>query len=148
MMSKKSTIIIILILLLSTVLLSACSTPQTPTLTVPDGAQAGDLVDLETCTFTSFGKEHAADCGKLIVPENRSDPDTRLIALPVTHLKAASDTPAGPIFWLDGGPGHENIIRYPLDGLMENHDFVMVGYRGIEGLDLRVHRPYFRHAGR
>ena len=100
---------------------------------LPDGAQAGDLVDLEPCTFTLFNEEHAADCGTLIVPENRSDPDSRLIALPVIRLKAASDTPAEPIFWLQGGPGHENIISYPLDGLTENHDFVMVGYRGVEG---------------
>ncbi len=133
-MSKKPTITnILLILLLSTVLITACSAPQTPTLSVPDGAQAGDLVDLEPCTFTGLDGEYAADCGTLVVPENRSDPDTRLIALPVTRLKAASNTPAEPVFWLDGGPGHENIMGYPLDGLTGNHDFVMVGYRGVEG---------------
>lgn len=101
--------------------------------TVPDGAQAGDLTDLEPCTFTLSKEEHAADCGTLVIPENRYDPNSRLIALPVTRLKAASATPAEPIFWFSGGPGHDNIIRYPLDGLTENHDFVMVGYRGVEG---------------
>jgi pimeloyl-ACP methyl ester carboxylesterase len=133
-MSKQPTITsMLLIILLSTVLITACSAPETPPLCVPDGAQAGDLVDLEPCTFTSAGEEYAADCGTLIVPENRSDPDTRLIALPVTRLKAASGTPAEPIFWFSGGPGHPNKIGYPLDGLTEDHDFVMVGYRGVEG---------------
>lgn len=133
-MSKKPTITnIVFILLLSIVLATACSAPQNPTLTVPTGAQAGDLVNLEACTFTLLNEKHTADCGTLVVPENRGDPDSRLIALPVTRLKAANDTPAEPIFWLDGGPGHENIMRYPLDGLTDNHDFVMVGYRGMEG---------------
>jgi pimeloyl-ACP methyl ester carboxylesterase len=118
---------------ITSLLMASCVGTEEVPITVPAGAQAGDLVDLELCTFTLENEEHAADCGTLIVPENRSDPDTRLIALPVTRLKAASDNPAEPIFWLQGGPGHENIISYPLDGLTENHDFVMVGYRAMEG---------------
>jgi pimeloyl-ACP methyl ester carboxylesterase len=51
----------------------------------------------------------------------------------VTRVKAASDTPAEPVFWVAGGPGHDNLTPYPLDGLTENHDFVMVGYRGVDG---------------
>ena len=122
----------IMTLIASLLMVSCGGTGEVP-LTVPAGTQAGDLVDLEPCTFTLENEEHAADCGTLIVPENRSDPDSRLIALPVIRLKAASDTPAEPIFWIEGGPGHENIIVYPLDGVTENHDFVMVGYRGVEG---------------
>jgi len=134
MMSKKSTITnLLLTLLLSTTLITACSAPEAPALTVPDGAQAGDLLDLAPCTFTSIDGDLAAECGTLVVPENRSDPNSRLIALPVTRLKAASATPAEPIFWFSGGPGHPNKISYSLDGLTENHDFVMVGYRGMEG---------------
>ena len=128
---KRSIVALVVIAVLAT-LLPACGSNEASNI-VPAGAQAGDLVDLEPCTFTLMNEEHAADCGTLIVPENRSAPNTRLIALPVTRLKAASDTPAEPVFWLAGGPGHENIIHYSLDGLTENHDFVMVGYRGIEG---------------
>lgn len=133
-MSKKQIITnLLLILLLLTVLITACSTSQEPTLSVPDGVQAGNLVNLEPCTFTSVDGELAAECGTLVVPENRSDPGSRLIALPVTRIKAASATPAEPIFWFSGGPGHPNAIGYSLDGLTENHDFVMVGYRGMQG---------------
>jgi pimeloyl-ACP methyl ester carboxylesterase len=123
----------LLITLLSTVVITACNAPEAPTLSVPDEAQAGDLVDLEPCSFENDGVEYAADCGTLVVPENRADPNSRLIALPVTRPKAASGTPAAPIFWFSGGPGHPNRIGYPLDGLIENHDFVMVGYRGVQG---------------
>lgn len=113
-------------------LLAACGPAETR-ISVPAGAQAGDLVDLEPCTFTLFDEEHAADCGTLIVPENRADPDTRLIALPVIRLNAASDTPAEPVFWVAGGPGQPNRTSYSIDGLTDNHDFVMVGYRAAEG---------------
>jgi len=113
--------------------LAACGGTEEAVITVPEGAQVGDLVDLQSCTFTGADGDYAADCGTLVVPENRSDPDSRLIALPVTRLKAESDTPTEPIFWFSGGPGSKNIMRYPLDGVAENHDFVMVGYRGIDG---------------
>lgn len=129
----KTNYLLIVLVLVTALLLAACGAKETAPLTVPEGAQAGDLVDLEPCTFNLFDEEHAADCGTLIVPENRADPDTRLIALPVMRLKAASDTPAEPVFWVAGGPGSENITSYSLDGLTKKHDFVMVGYRGIEG---------------
>jgi pimeloyl-ACP methyl ester carboxylesterase len=113
--------------------MAACFGSKEAPITVPAGAQAGDLVDLEPCTFTLLDEDHAADCGTLIVPENRSDPNTRLIALPVMRVKAVSDTPAEPVFWVSGGPGHDNITSYSMDGLTDNHDFVMVGYRGVQG---------------
>jgi hypothetical protein len=105
---KKPTItILLLILLLSTTLITACSAPEASTLTVPEGAQAGDLVDLEPCTYEAKKVEYAADCGTLIVPENRNDPNSRLIALPVIRIRATDSNPAEPIFRLGGGPGQE-----------------------------------------
>ena len=56
---------------------------------VPKGAQAGDLV-LEPCTYATEDGSYAADCGTLVVPENRADPQSRLIALPVTRIRARS----------------------------------------------------------
>ncbi len=76
--------------------------------------------------------EYAADCGTLVVPENRSDPNSRLIALPVTHLLATGGSPAEPIFWLSGGPGNTNMDFSYVEGLIENHDIVLVGYRGVD----------------
>jgi pimeloyl-ACP methyl ester carboxylesterase len=131
---KKPTItVLLLILILSTTLVTACSTKEATPLTVPEGAQAGDLVNLELCTYEAKDVEYAADCGTLIVPENRSDPNSRLIALPVTRVHALSDNPEEPIFWLAGGPGSTNIGFSRMEGLIDNHDIVMVGYRGVDG---------------
>ncbi len=102
--------------------------------TVPSRAQAGDL-SLAPCQIYLEGddRHYAGDCGTLVVPENRKDSQSRLIALPVRRIKATGDAPLEPIFWFEGGPGIPNINLYPSDGLLERHDFVMVGYRGIDG---------------
>jgi pimeloyl-ACP methyl ester carboxylesterase len=99
---------------------------------VPSGARAGQL-DLEPCTYDAEHAELAAECGTLVVPENRRDPQSRLIALPVTRIHARSATPAEPIFRLEGGPGLSN-MEFPFaDRYNENHDVVLVGYRGVDG---------------
>jgi pimeloyl-ACP methyl ester carboxylesterase len=133
---KKQTITtLLLILILSTTLVTACSAPEAPALTVPDGAQAGDLVNLEPCTYEAKDVEYAADCGTLIVPENRANPESRLIALPVTRIRATGNQPAEPIFDLPGGPGIPNHGngRISLSWFIDQHDVVIVGYRGVDG---------------
>ena len=130
---KPTSTTLLLILLLSTILVTACSAPEVPALTVPEGVRAGDLVNLESCTYEAKGVEYAADCGTLAVPENRSNPESRLIALPVTRVHALSDNPGEPIFWFAGGPGSTNMRFSRMEGLIDNHDIVMVGYRGVDG---------------
>ncbi len=56
---------------------------------VPAGAKAGQLT-LHPCHYGTEQGSYAADCGTLVVPENRVDPKSRLIALPVTRIKARS----------------------------------------------------------
>lgn len=128
---SKSTQVAIPIIVLLTLLLMACGSKEKP-VAVPEGAQAGDLA-LEPCTFEAQKTAYQADCGTLVVPENRSRADSRLIALPVIRIRATGPNPTEPIFWLEGGPGQSNIdFQYP-PSLLANHDFVMVGYRGADG---------------
>ena len=112
--------------------LSACGGNQVP-VTVPEGAQAGELLGSEPCVYERGNVEYAADCGTLVVPENRSETDSRLIGLPLIRVHALGDNPTEPIFWLAGGPGESNMHFPGLKGLIEDHDLVMVGYRGIDG---------------
>lgn len=101
---------------------------------VPERAKDGDLW-LSPCKVYLEGDDryYAGDCGTLVVPENRNNPKSRLIALPVTRINAKAKEKLEPIFWFEGGPGDPNKTLYPTDGLIEKHDFVMVGYRAIEG---------------
>jgi pimeloyl-ACP methyl ester carboxylesterase len=97
-------------------------------ISVPPDARSGQLT-LKPCTYAS----RRADCGTLVVPENRRNPRSRLIALPVTRIHARSAHPAEPIFRLEGGPGLTNMEFPYVDRVATNHDVVLVGYRGVDG---------------
>jgi pimeloyl-ACP methyl ester carboxylesterase len=130
MTRKRSTVTLVVIAVLVPLLL-ACGSDEA-SMTVPAGAQAGDLVALESCTYEANKVEYDADCGTLVVPENRADPGSRLIALPVVRVRALNSDPAEPIFGLAGGPGTTNMSSR-VKGLIDDHDIVLVGYRGVDG---------------
>ena len=110
--------------------LRVSSSPET--VSVPQGAHAGQLT-MHTCTYATEQGAMRADCGTLVVPENRADPRSRLIALPVTRVLARSSHPLAPIFHLNGGPGITNMTFPQASRLTAQHDVVMVGYRGVDG---------------
>ena len=106
--------------------------PDAGSVSVPEGARAGDLI-LESCEYATEDGAYAADCGTLVVPENRNDPSSRLIALPVTRIKAKSDHPAEPLLRLQGGPGVTNMKFKLASRFADDRDVVLVGYRGVDG---------------
>jgi pimeloyl-ACP methyl ester carboxylesterase len=99
---------------------------------VPSGAHAGQL-KFHACHYATENGSYRADCGTLVVPENRYSAHSRLIAVPVTRIRARSDHPAEPIFRLQGGPGLTNMTFSKASRYAENHDVVLVGYRGADG---------------
>ena len=106
--------------------------PGSEAVSVPEGAQAGDLI-LEPCEYPTESGNYAAECGTLVVAEKRADPQSRLIALPVTRISARSDHPREPIFLLQGGPGRTNMTFDKVNRYADEHDVVLVGYRGVDG---------------
>jgi pimeloyl-ACP methyl ester carboxylesterase len=88
---------------------------------------------MHSCTYPTENGGYRADCGTLVVPEDRADPRSRLIALPVTRILARSSHPLAPIFRLNGGPGVTNMTFPQASRLAAQHDVVMVGYRGVDG---------------
>ena len=102
------------------------------TLAVPAGARPGSLT-LHACDYDTEAGTVPADCGTLVVPENRRDPATDLIALPVIRIRATGPSPGEPIFRLNGGPGATNLKFPQASRLTGNHDVVLVGYRGVDG---------------
>src|SRR3954451_7802052 len=100
------------------------------TVRVPPGAKAGQA-SLHPCTYSTEAGKYAADCGTLVVPENRQNPASRLIALPVTRGHAKSTDPGPPVFSLLGGPRLPNMAFPIATRFTANQDFVLVGYRGV-----------------
>jgi pimeloyl-ACP methyl ester carboxylesterase len=90
---------------------SAASTPNPIAPASPSAApqaasrKAGDIV-IESASMTST--ETGAinyELGILYVPENRSDPKSRLIGVGFARIRALQPTGAPPTFHLPGGPG-------------------------------------------
>ena len=106
--------------------------PDADPVSVPSGAHAGELI-LKPCTYGTERGRYPADCGTLVVPENRDNPSSRLIALPVTRIRARSAHPGTPIFRLEGGPGITNMDFSKASRFAGTHDVVLVGYRGVDG---------------
>ncbi len=83
--------------------------------------------------YKDYQKKIPTTYGTIVVQENRTKPNSRLITLPVKKLHSFSKNPKEPIFLLYGGPGTSNLREAPYIWLLENHDIVMVGYRGVDG---------------
>src|SRR5215472_17023335 len=117
-------------LLMGLTYLRFASGPET--VSVPQGAHAGQLT-MHPCTYPTENGSYRADCGTLVVPEDRADPHSRLIALPVIRIRARSAHPLAPVIWLSGGPGTSNMKFPEASRLAARHDVVVVGYRGVDG---------------
>jgi len=89
--------------------------------TAQAGAQpkAGTL-KFKPYTFENDKKEKVdAEFGTLLVPENRSNPESNLIELAFVRFKSTAKNPGPPIVYLAGGPGGSGIwtakgSRFPL----------------------------------
>jgi len=80
--------------------------------------KAGDL-KIEPYVFEAAGEKVNAELGRLIVRENRKDPNSSLIELAFVRFKSTATNPGPPIVYLAGGPGGSGIgtargTRFPL----------------------------------
>ncbi|MHA1549633.1 MAG: alpha/beta fold hydrolase [Alphaproteobacteria bacterium] len=98
-------------------------------------SQAPASLTTEVGSYELAGESYPAEVGTMSVPENRRESGSRSIDLPLIRFHATGDDPAEPVFVLYGGPGDSNVkwTDPTLVGLLEHHDVVMVGYRGIDG---------------
>jgi pimeloyl-ACP methyl ester carboxylesterase len=128
---KRITALMVTIVLLTGLTYLGVSS-SSAAISVPQGAHAGQLT-MHPCTYATENGGYRADCGTLVVPEDRANPRSRLLALPVIRILARSSHPLAPIFHLNGGPGITNMTFPQADRLAADHDVVMVGYRGVDG---------------
>jgi pimeloyl-ACP methyl ester carboxylesterase len=102
-----------------------------------EAQKAGDL-KVEPYVFESVSKEKVeAELGRLLVPENRRQPRSRLIELAFVRFKSTSPHPGSPIVYLAGGPGGSGIAaarsaRFPLFlAMREVADVIALDQRGV-----------------
>ena len=108
-----------------------------PKLVRADQHKSGD-VTLEPYIFeTQDGQTKVeAELGRLFVPENRSNPKSKLIELAFVRFKSTGKNPGTPILYLVGGPGASAIgqgrsVGFPLYmALREAGDFILLDQRG------------------
>lgn len=85
------------------------------------------------------GEDGEVRCGYVLVPEDRTQPDSRTIRLAVAIFRATSSDPlADPIFYLDGGPGAATLLTLPLysyealaSPFVRQRDVVFFDQRGV-----------------
>lgn len=94
---------------------------------------------------TDTGKKYVADFGFLYTRETPGASSSRLIRIPFIRVRSPSGIRREPIFHLTGGPGQSNLTYRPPDYLLKDHDFVLVGYRGVDG-SVRMKCPEVRDA--
>lgn len=91
----------------------------------------------EAITFEAGnGESVAAFQGSFEVPENRADPNSRMIEIGYVRFPATTETPGDPIVYLAGGPGGSGTgtareRRFPLFMQMRRHaDVIAYDQRG------------------
>ena len=108
-------------------------------LAAASGASAADSkLTLEPCRLDHPARmlAVAAQCGKVVVPENPRAPDGRKIELFVARVPAISLNKApDPLFLIAGGPGTSAVDLYtssaaPFDRVRRNRDIILLDQRG------------------
>ena len=120
-------------LILFSIVINSCNEePFLKEIETPKNAKSGDYF-IQKDTYVLNDINYEANSGIIIVPENRSKSNSRLIEVPFIQIHGTSDSIAEPIFYFNGGPGEANIGLYNFVGnLIEHHDIVLVGFRGVD----------------
>jgi pimeloyl-ACP methyl ester carboxylesterase len=110
----------------------------------PGAAMAEGKADFErqACWF-DVPEDQAAECGYLVVPENRRNPSGTTVRLPIVVLKAdpeEDDVYADPVLYITGGPGSDTDIdrsgmstwlKVRRESWLDGRDFILFDQRGV-----------------
>jgi pimeloyl-ACP methyl ester carboxylesterase len=93
-------------------------------------------IEYTDCFFSSYYDD--VECGYLLVPENRDDPDSPMIRIAFSIFHSRADNPEpDPIVYLSGGPGGYNLefADSRADGMfysfLEERDLILFDQRGV-----------------
>lgn len=92
----------------------------------------------EPYSYQFEGRTVEAELGRLVVKENRRNPNSNLIELAFTRLKCTAPNPGPPVIYLEGGPGSSaiSVARYAeymraFMKLREVGDVILLDQRGV-----------------
>lgn len=118
--------------------------PATPSTTQPPPPPTTDGAPGYTPVFESAACEfnepegYEADCGYLIVPQDRQDPSGVQVRIHVAVFPAATDKPApDPVVYLEGGPGGHALegLEFSFDDrfapFLAQRDLIVFDQRGV-----------------
>ncbi len=96
--------------------------------------EPAEVPRLEPTPCSSFDlHDESAECGFLVVPENREQPEGRTLRLAVAVLESRSADPQpDPVIYLHGGPGGSAIADASLwldHPLRDDRDFILIDQR-------------------
>ena len=87
--------------------------------------------------------------GWLVVKEDRSDPGSNEIKLPVAIVHTDAESPKSPVLYLSGGPGSSAMRTAAFPGAypwLAERDFIVIGQRGTHYAKPALMCPEFRMA--
>ncbi len=113
------------------------SIPSEPTFTpTPAIISYQPTFEPAPCAFP-VPRGYSPECGYLIVPENRTRPDTRQISLHVAIFRNRPGIPnSDPVLKISGGPGSSGLntagylLGKGMDAILDQRDFVIFDQRG------------------
>ncbi len=91
------------------------------------------LVFSTNCSSTSESRRSEIEFGKLEVPENRNDSDSRNISLSYVYIPKTGSNDYPPMIFLQGGPGGSSLLMqnfFSNSPLRKNHDIILFDARG------------------
>jgi pimeloyl-ACP methyl ester carboxylesterase len=92
---------------------------------------------VDECWMNDLPEETAIECGYVVVPEDRSNPDSPTIQIAVAILRSESADPLpDPVIYLEGGPGGSALefLALTLDRYtpyLDNRDVIVFDQRGV-----------------
>ncbi len=129
---KLSSLLAIVMIFFAVLLIISCNGGRMKYPDAPTTKQK-NAFNLERGKFKTDSIAYDADFGTILVPQNRTGNDSKLIELPFVRIISKSSQKKDPVFALTGGPGMSNLNWKPKDSILNDRDFVMVGYRGVDG---------------
>lgn len=119
---------------------------------LPTAAQASTpRFEGRNCWF-QVSANKTVECGYLIVPEDRANPDSPEIRIAVAIFKAQNPGASDPLVYLEGGPGGQALSLYPLVfditfGIFnQDRDVILLDQRGVGLSEPALDCPEFSEA--